>query len=79
MEKEPKLEQKSEPEALALEVAKGLDDIENAEYYLSFCPRYPKEIIQRAFEKAKDIPEEKIKKSRGALFTFLVKEYAQDK
>ena len=64
-------------EALALEVAKTLGDEKNLGLYLSYCRKYPRDIILRAFGEAKETPEGRIKRSRGALFTYLVKRYAQ--
>lgn len=43
----------------------------------SICRLYPQNIIQKALMETKEIPSEKIKKSRGALFLYLVKKYAQ--
>ncbi|RIK82246.1 hypothetical protein DCC62_00445 [candidate division KSB1 bacterium] len=39
---------------------------------------YPKSIIQQALSETTAVPEGKIKKSRGALFVYLIKKYAQE-
>lgn len=63
---------------LALDICEALDDQDNLPLYLSYVRRYPPRIIQRAFNEARKLPENKIKKTRGALFTYLVKHYAED-
>jgi hypothetical protein len=55
-------------------------DVEKHEpsYQTSFetlCRLYPQNIIQKALMETKEVPSEKIKKSRGALFVYLVKKY----
>jgi len=65
-------------DALAFEIANALNDEKNLALYLAYCRRYSAEIINRAFEVAKQTPIEKIKRSRGAFFTYLVKRYAQN-
>lgn len=39
------------------------------------CRKYPPEVLARALRQARQTPAEKIKKSRVALFIFLVKFY----
>ena len=77
--KTPELEKQEEQEALAIKIAEGLDDAINVEQYLEYCKKYPKKLIKKAFNHVSEIPDYKIKKSRGAYFSFLIKEYAKDK
>ena len=65
----------SEEQRLAYQVAEGLDDVKNLRLYQSYCRRYPAEIILAAYVRAKEVSPDKIKKSRGALFNFLVQKY----
>jgi len=65
-------------DALAFEIAQTLNDEKNLALYLAYCRRYSAEIINRAFEVVKETPIERIKRSRGAFFTYLVKRYAQN-
>lgn len=65
--------------ALAHEIAETFCDTKNLAAYQVLCENYPLEIIHRAFGVVKNVPQKKIKKSRGALFTYLVKQYAQEK
>ena len=64
---------------LAVEISQDFKDDENFEYYQSVCQKYPLELINKAFNKVKSIPDAKIRKSRGALFTYLIKKYASKK
>lgn len=63
---------------LAHEIAAALEEPDNQPYFEELCRRYPAHIIQRSLEEARAVPAEKIKKSRGALFAFLVKKYARE-
>jgi hypothetical protein len=65
-------------EARAFEIAETFKDEQNLGLYLVYCRKYPADIINKAFKVAKEIPSEKIKRSRGAFFTYLVKKYAQN-
>ena len=65
----------SEEQKLAHQVADGLSDTKNLGLYQSYCRRYPAEIILTAYVRAKEVSPDKIKKSRGALFNFLVQKY----
>ncbi len=60
-------------ELLALDIAQGLDDLKSLKAYISLCNRCPEPILRRIFEEVKEIPSKKIKRSRGALFTYLIK------
>ncbi len=74
-----KFRPKSKEELLAWDIAQSLDDEKNLGLYISYCRKYPGDIIWRAFGETKEISTEKIKKSRGALFTYLVKKYSNNK
>lgn len=62
----------------AVEIAVAFKDEVNLGLYLSYCRKYPPEIIDKAFKVASETPPERIKRSRGAFFTYLVKTYAQN-
>lgn len=65
--------------SLAYEIASALEEPTNQPYFEEMCRRYPDHIIQRSLVEAQAFPAEKIKKSRGALFAYLVKKYAHEK
>jgi hypothetical protein len=62
---------------IARKIAKGFKDEANYKFYLAYCQRYPLKIIWRAFIEVQRIPAERIRKSKGALFNYLVQKYAQ--
>ncbi|MCK4351823.1 hypothetical protein KAW65_00255 [candidate division WOR-3 bacterium] len=74
---QPKVEAKAKEELLAERIAKTFKDEENLSYYETLCERYSEDLINLAFREVKKIPSSKIRKSRGALFTYLVKKYAK--
>ena len=41
--------------------------------YRTFCQRYNRKVLETALQRVEDTPKEKIRKSPGALFTYLVK------
>ena len=65
-------------ESLALDIAQAFRDENNLKIYLYICKTYPENAIQRAYGEAKQTPASVIRKSRGALFVYLTKKYAQE-
>lgn len=63
-------------QSLAQTLAVSLNDISALDKYLACCRKYPERLIYKAIGTAKATPAEKIKKSRAALFFYLVKKYA---
>lgn len=57
---------------LAHEIAEALDDEASVTLFLQFSQKYKEEFLRKLLERVLSIPEEKIKKTRGALFTYLV-------
>jgi DNA-binding MarR family transcriptional regulator len=64
-------------ELLAMDLARGLDDLPGLPLYLSYARKYPESLLRIALAEARSIPALKIKKSRGALFNFLIQKNAQ--
>lgn len=62
-------------EILARDLAEGLNDKANLKFYLSVCRKYPESFLREIYGQVKEIPESKIKKSRGALFNYLIQKY----
>lgn len=62
---------------LALDLTEALNDYKNLPLYLSYSKRYPESFLRKVLGEVKEVPAEKIKKGRGALFNYLVKKYAQ--
>ncbi len=63
---------------LAYEICNAFKDEKNSLLYLSYVRKYPLEVIKRAFDEAVRMPPHKIKKTRGALFNYLVRRYAKE-
>ena len=64
---------------LAHQIAKTFGDEVHLPMYHFFTRKYGEELVTKAFEEAKSVPSEKIKKSRPALFIFLLRKYAKQK
>jgi hypothetical protein len=69
---------KTKSEHLAVMIAAAFNDEEKIGLYVVYCKKHSHEVIQRAFAEAQNFPEEKIKKSRVALFFYLLKRYAHE-
>jgi DNA-binding Lrp family transcriptional regulator len=67
-----KFRPRTREEALALDLAEELDDYKGLPLYISFAKKYPESLLRKILGQVKEIPREKIKKSRGALFNHLV-------
>jgi len=62
----------TEKEALAIELAEALKDADSLAFYRRCVERYPEEVLRRIVEKVLSIPQHKITKTRGALFNSLL-------
>jgi hypothetical protein len=65
--------------SIARKIAVALKDNANYRLYLAYCQKYPLEVIWRAFAEVQQVPYERIRKSKGALFNYLVQKYAKEK
>ena len=66
---------RSRQELLALDLAEVLNDHKNLALYLFYSKKYPESFLRKVLGEVKEIPAEKIKKSKGALFNYLIKKY----
>lgn len=62
-------------ELLARGLAEGLEDTANLGFYISATRKYPEDFLREIYKHVKGIPLNKIKKSRGALFNYLIQKY----
>lgn len=69
---------KTKREYLALMIAKAFHDEAQVTLYLQYCQKYPLAIVYRAFAEAKAVPEAEVRKSRAAIFFYLIKRYTHD-
>ncbi len=60
-------------ERVAQDLAVALSDPEGLPFYRSCAKRYPAELLRRVLADVMEIPEHMIKRSRAALFNFLVR------
>jgi len=65
-------------DALAEEIAESLGDLTNIDRYRRMCRTHDRQIVYRAYREAADMPISKIKKSRTALFIYLLRKYAEE-
>jgi biotin operon repressor len=64
-------------ELLASDISETLEDQRNIRQYLFYARRYPESVLREFLSQAKQTPSHRIKKSRAALFAYLVKQYDQ--
>lgn len=62
-------------EFLARDLARELNDAINLGFYLSVVKRYPEYLLRKTLSQVKQIPKSKIKKSKGALFNYLIQKH----
>ena len=67
---------KTREELLASDIADTLDDHGNITIYLPLASQYPESFLRRILSEVKRTPQHKIKKSRKALFMYLINYYA---
>jgi hypothetical protein len=64
-------------ELLALDLAEALKDRRGFKLYLSYAHQYPEPLLREVLSLVRQTPDQKIKKSRGALFTYLIRQHAK--
>ena len=68
----------SQEDVLAKELSIGLGDMVNLKYYQSVTKRYPERLLRDIFNRVRVIPQSQIKKSKGALFNYLLQKHGKD-
>ena len=61
---------------LAYEIASTLNDLDALTYHEILVEKYSEEFLRKMLAKAMAVPEKDVRKSRGALYTSLVKRNA---
>jgi hypothetical protein len=69
-------EPKTRQEYMAQLIAQTFNDEEKLKMYRTYCKKYSLSLIERAFAEARSYPADHIKKSRAAIFFYLIKQYA---
>ena len=67
----------TQQQKLAIELAETLQDHNSLTLYQQFAEKYDEEYLRKVLERVMSIPSNKIRKSRGALFTFLINQHEQ--
>ncbi len=62
---------------LASQIANDLGEPDDIALFRILIKRYPEALVRRAHQQTLKIPIEKIRKSKGALFLYLLKKYAR--
>ena len=63
---------------LANEIADTLNDRDSLQYHLQNARKFKEEFQRRVLMKVMSIPENQIRKSRAALYTFLISQSSRD-
>lgn len=59
-------------DALAYEIAQTLNDPDSLPQFKIYVETYPRQFLLDMLARTMSVPDHKVKKSRGALFVFLV-------
>ena len=59
---------------LAREIASTLDDLDSIALHLAYVRKYQEEFLRKVLAKVMSIPEDQIKKTRAALYVFLIRQ-----
>jgi hypothetical protein len=59
-------------EKLAREIAYALNDGDALALHITYAQKYSEAFLRKTLQKVLSIPENQIRKTRGALFTYLV-------
>lgn len=70
---------KTQADHLALEIARAFKEESKLLLYRVLCENFNDQVVKKAFDAVMNVPDEKIKKSRAALFAYLLKKYAKRK
>jgi hypothetical protein len=68
---------KTREELLAWDLAQTLNDLPGFPLYLSCAKKFPESLLREILAQVQDVPPEKIKKSQGALFNYLIQKHGQ--
>ena len=70
---------KTKSDYLALKIARAFKEEHRLPLYRAVCENFQEEGIETAFSEVMALPDNKIKKSRAALFIHLMKKYGKRK
>ena len=61
----------------AYELAEALNDQEAIQMYIAYTNRFPEPLLREMLVKVLSVPDHKIRKTRGALFNYLIQQHAR--
>ena len=64
---------------LVSQIVETFNAREDFKRFQNICKKYPLTLVLRAYAEAKSIPQSRIRKSRSALFFYLLKKYAHER
>jgi hypothetical protein len=64
-------------EKLAQELASAFNDQDSLRFYRECTLKYSEDFLRKKMQKVLSIPEDQIRKTRGALFTYLIRGHAR--
>lgn len=65
-------------DALAFDIARSFGDMAHLSLYRQVCGTHDRSVVYRAFREAMEVPAEQVRKSRRAIFFFILRSYAAD-
>jgi biotin operon repressor len=68
---------RTKEELTAHDIAKAFNDQKNLPKYLWYAGRYPESLLRQIVAEVMQTPSQRIKKSRAALFSYLVRHHAE--
>lgn len=71
----PQRRPRTREEVIAWDLAVGLSDMKAIPLYLSYARKYPEYLLRKVMGQVREVPEHQIKKSRGALFNYMIQQY----
>lgn len=63
-------------DSLAKEISEAFNDPGHLPIYQVYCRNFPHRDVRRAFAEARAVPQHKVRRTRLALFIYLLKSYA---
>lgn len=66
----------TEESQLAYELAEALNDQDAIQMYIAYVNRFPEPLLREILVKVLTVPDHKIRKTRGALFNYLIQQHA---
>lgn len=70
---------RAKSDEFAAHIARTFKDEARTATYKAYCRNFPLEVVRQAFDRVKAVPSERVKRSRLALFIYLLKTHEDNK